>query len=349
LRPSVSLDASIITVGDIVEIIESDPYLKRQIAQVEIGPSPEADTPRWIDLTEIKESIAREGVRLDNVTFAGSRRVEVRRQSPPTEQVVTRKSREHWRGEIERLVRETLEQESHRQPNAEPFPGSGAAEGIRIHVEGDRLLDFLTEQPNEPWQLILPQQWQVGWQQARVDVQTAGQTAKYSLMIHIQPARQVVVPRIPVARGSVITAGDVMLVAYEKSTTDRELLMDLQQAVGQEAKRDLRAGEPILARDIRKTPIVFRGQPVTVHIRYGTAWLQKTFLASSDAGIGEWIEVYDSQGSTNQTHPYQVRVFGPHQAELPPDAPPSRAINRTTKSTSTARKPPANLAGRRAN
>jgi hypothetical protein len=120
----------------------------------------------------------------------------------------------------------------------------------------------------------------------------------------------------------------------------------LRDAVGQEAKRDLRSGEAIHSRDIRKTPIVFRGQPINVHIRYGTAWLQKSFLAASDAGAGEWIEVYEANGRTNQTHPFQVKVIGPHTAELPPSAPPSRAASRASFSPARVVQGPA---GRRAN
>ncbi|MBY0586073.1 flagellar basal body P-ring formation chaperone FlgA [bacterium] len=325
LRESVVIESSIMTVGDLAEISESDRYRHSQIAGVEIGPAPEAESPKWIDLNDIKEALTREGIRFDDITFQGSRRVEVRQTPNETTRVIVRKSREHWRAEIERLVRESLEQEARRSADAEPFSGSGPAEGIRIRVEGERLLDYLVEQVHSKWQLVLTGPWQEGWQQARVDITIDEDRLRYPVMIHLLPARQVVVPRITLARGTKISPDDVTLVAYEKDSSDRELVTDLQQAVGQEAKRDLQAGEPISSRDLRKTPIVFRGQPVTVHIRFGTAWLQKTFLAASDAGLGDWIEIYESNGRSGQAHPYQVRVIASHTAELPPDAPPSRA------------------------
>jgi flagella basal body P-ring formation protein FlgA len=346
LRESATVSGAVMTVGQIAEVRENDSYRQMQISQVEIGPVPEEESPKWVDLAEVKEALSRAGVRLDEVSFSGSRRVEVRRAASEPARVVTKKTREYWRTELERLMRENLEEESRRSADGEAFAGSGPMEGVGIRVEGERLLDLLVEQPSENWRLVLPDHFQPGWQQARVDVPVAEKVLRYPIMIHLTAGRQVVVPRVPVSRGSTITADDVMLVAFEKDSSAEGLVSDLRDAVGQEAKRDLRAGEPIYSRDIRKTPIVFRGQPINVHIRYGTAWLQKTFLAASDAGAGEWIEVYEANGRTNQPHPYQVKVVGPHTAELPPQAPPSRAASRASFSPAKVAQRPT---GRRAN
>jgi flagella basal body P-ring formation protein FlgA len=346
LRESATASGAIVTVGQVAEVRENDPYRQLQISQVEIASAPEEDRPKWIDLAEVKEALSRAGVRLDEVTFSGSRRVEVRRASSEPARVVTKKTREYWRTELERLVRENLEEECRHSTEGEAFAGSGPMEGVGIRVEGERLLDLLVEQPSENWRLVLPDHFQGGWQQARVDVPVAEKVLRYPIMIHLTAGRQVVVPRVPISRGATITADDVMLVAYEKDSSAEGLVSDLRDAVGQEAKRDLRAGEAIYSRDVRKTPIVFRGQPINVHIRYGTAWLQKSFLAASDAGVGEWIEIYEANGRTNQPHPYQVKVIGPHTAELPPQAPPSRAASRASFSpTRVAQRP----TGRRAN
>jgi flagella basal body P-ring formation protein FlgA len=324
----VVVSGPVVTVGQVAEISENDSYRQMQLAQVELGPAPDPTQSRWYDLVEIKDALERNGVRLDQIIFSGARRVEVRPAPAETARIVVKKSREYWRGELERLVRENLDSEATPSENGEIFASSGPVEGIGIRVEGDRLLEVLTEQGSENWRMVLPEQWQRGWQQARVDLPAGDKTLRYPVMIHLNPAKQVVVPRIPLERGAKIAEEDLMLVAYEKEASHQEWVMDLSGAIGQEARRDLPAGEPIHVRDLRPTPIVFRGQPVTVHIRYGTAWLQKTFLAGSDGGAGEWIEVYDAAGRSSQPHPYQVRVVASHTAELPPEAPPSRASAR---------------------
>lgn len=324
LRESARVADPVVTLGTVADIQVNDPIHRARLEAVEIGAAPVAEETRWIDLVEVKEALSRAGVRVDELSFSGARRVELKRGEDAENRFV-RQSGEYWRSEIERLVREQLARESRESTSGEAFAGAGPHEQIEVRVEAERLLAFLKETPTDDWRLVVPGDWQAGWQQGRVEVRVGEQPLIYPVMIHLLPARQVVVPRVPLERGATIEENDVMLVAYEKSLPADDLVTSVADVVGHEVKRNLPAGQPIPSRDVRRPPVVFRGQPVNVHIRYGSAWLQKTFLAAADAGVGEWVEVYEAGGRSNQTHPHQVRVLSPHTAELPMEAPPSRA------------------------
>jgi flagella basal body P-ring formation protein FlgA len=126
-------------------------------------------------------------------------------------------------------------------------------------------------------------------------------------------------------RGEILQADDLIFVPADRTSNQSELFSSIEQATGLEVTREVASGNILRADDLRRPPVVFRGQPVNVHIRYGTAWLQKTFLAASDGGVGEWIEVYEANARNRRQLDYQVRVTGSHTAELPINAPPSRS------------------------
>ena len=321
LLPAAKSAKSIVTLGDVSEILATDEALKKTLANVELGPAPEKGQSRWIDLTDIKERLYRRGLRMDDIEFAGSRRVEVSVSDSAPAEPVESEGIAPWREAIIRVVRDSM--------SAESFPllaKDCRQEDIRIRTEADRACTFLSEQKFDRWHLVAPARWQEGWQEILLEVETNGETTRFPIRILIAPARPVVSMRSPVAAGKKIRAEDVVIVTHELQAAPQEYLFNVESAVGLEAKRDMVVGEPIRLRDMRQPPVVFRGQPVTVRVSYGSAWLQKTFIAGSDAGVGEWIEVSEAGARANRTHDYQVRVTGPHAAVLPIDAPPSRAV-----------------------
>lgn len=317
----------LITLGAIAEIQCTDEGEKKALASLELGPAPLAGESNWIDMTQIKDLLHARGFSLSEVEFVGSRRVEVRGAASPVEPMTESPSAASWRGELVQLIRRSL--------NGATFPeGEGGDATLRIRVEGDRAISYLVEHPHAAWTLIVPERWSPGWQLIELEVSVGGDFVRLPLRVEIAVAPRVVTARLPINRGSIIEIDDVTLVSFEDETNSEDLATDLSTIIGQEAKRDLPAGEPIRVRDVQLTPVVFRGQPVTVSIHYRSAWLQKTFLAADDAGLGEWIEVYEADGGRGRTHDYQVRVTGPHRAELPINAPPSRSASRPQPSSS---------------
>lgn len=325
LKENAETASPIVTLADVAEVLANDPHEQKRLERIELGPAPEAGASIWLDVSEIKDRLYRGGVRLDEVEFAGSRRVEVRQvESPRPATAPMGRTADDWRREIAALIHHSARNDLGEDP------------AIRVRVEGDRAADFLARNPNVTWEILAPARWQEGWQPAELLIAMETQTSRFPLHVEILPVRPVVAARRPIARGTKIEGNDLTLVSLETSSLQDEFLFDTASATGMEAKRDLPAGKPIAARDVRPIPVVFRGEPITVQIRFRTAWLQKTFLAGQDGGVGEWIEAHDPDRRDGKPHEYMVRVTGPHAAELPPDAPRSAMAARNQK-TSPAR------------
>jgi len=321
LLPQAKISGTVVVLADIAEINVGDDELKKSLSTLDLGTAPEKGQSRWIDLNEIKDRLYRRGIRTNDLEFSGSRRVEVSSADSAETSIPENQGLNTWREAIIRVVHQSL--------SAETFPPLAREcrlEDVRIRTEADRACAYLTEHRVDQWHLIAPSHWQEGWQEILLEIDDRGEVVRFPIRVLIAPARTVVALRVPVQQGKKLRAEDVTLVTEELTDDPKEYVHKLDLAVGLETKRDMAAGEVIRVRDMRLPPVVFRGQPVTVQVHYGTAWLQKTFIAGSDAGIGEWIEVSEANGRANKPHDYQVRVVGPHRAILPMDAPPSRAV-----------------------
>lgn len=329
LRESADVATPLITLGDVAEILTNDPSEQARLSKFELGPAPEAGMTQWLDLSEIKDRMYRRGLRLDGVEFAGVRRVEVRspvRDAPAVSPAEVRAA-EEWRLEMAALIRRSAEEDLGSEPP------------IRVRVEGDRASDFLAENPSVAWEISAPSRWAEGWQQAELLATLETQTVRFPLHVELLPMRPVVAARRAVQRGTKLCDDDLMLVSVETALEEEDYLFEPTGAEGMEAKRDLPAGKPIAMRDLKRPAVVFRGEPITVQVRFRTAWLQKSFLAGQDGGAGEWIEVHDPERKDGKPHDYMVRVTGPHAAELPPDAPLSAMAARSRPTTSARRNP----------
>ena len=287
---------------------------------MELGPAPERGQYHWIDQADIRERLDRRGIDSDSIEFSGVRRVEVTLGEIVPRASLESKGMVSCRNSIIRVVRDSLSPETFP-----PLTRDCRLEDIRIRTEADRACSFCVSKTSiDGISSRRRNGKRVGrrffWK-SRLGAKPSGFPFEYRLFLHAPLSL-----RLAVQQGKKIGAEDVVLVTQELTEDPKEYVTRIESAIGLETKRDYREGEVILLRDMRKPPVVFRGQPVTVQVNYGTAWLQKTFIAASDAGIGEWIEVSEPQGRSNRTHDYQVCVTGPHTAVLPMDAPPSRGV-----------------------
>jgi flagella basal body P-ring formation protein FlgA len=315
LRESAEVSSLVVRLADVAEILTDDAPYRTMLKEIELFPSPEAESPRWLDAGQIKDRLYAQGVRIDELEFVGARRVKVMSaDARPAEPTPTaRKEPVSWKAEIERVIRQSL-----------PGNESTVAE-VEIRIEAGRAITFLATEPWETWHLDVPAQWRDGWQEVTLTVVSGKEPLTFPFRVEIVPVRRVLSARRMLKRGEILQADDLIFVPADRTSNQSELFSSIEQATGLEVTREVASGNILRADDLRRPPVVFRGQPVNVHIRYGTAWLQKTFLAASDGGVGEWIEVYEANARNRRQLDYQVRVTGSHTAELPINAPPSRS------------------------
>jgi flagella basal body P-ring formation protein FlgA len=95
-----------------------------------------------------------------------------------------------------------------------------------------------------------------------------------------------------VARGQRISEDDVSW--SDKAAPGRFVISDMEQAVGMEAKRGLKAGQTLQAADVKQPALIKKGEPVK--LVYASPGLKLTVegLAQNDAGKGEPVRVLNS-------------------------------------------------------
>jgi flagellar basal body P-ring formation protein FlgA len=95
-----------------------------------------------------------------------------------------------------------------------------------------------------------------------------------------------------VARGQRISEDDV---GYsDKAAPGRFVISDMALAIGMEAKRGLKAGQPLQTSDVKQPALIKKGEPVKlVYVSPGLKLVAEG-LAQNDAGKGESVRVLNS-------------------------------------------------------
>ena len=132
-----------------------------------------------------------------------------------------------------------------------------------------------------------------------------------------EPVLQAVAALRPVERGQVIQASDVQLVSVPARGAADDLLPSLDMAVGQEATRSFRPGQPLDPRGLRKPILVRRREPVRVTVFAPGVQLTAHGLALDEGAAGDWVFI-----ETPHSHEkLRARVVGPKHVEMHVNAP----------------------------
>lgn len=99
------------------------------------------------------------------------------------------------------------------------------------------------------------------------------------------------VPIAPIQRGNIITKADLDWLDIPASMAKGDMVMDIAQIVGQEAKRTLQQGKPILLKDTGKMILVERNQEVSLIFYKGSMMLTTTGRVLDKGGAGDHVRV----------------------------------------------------------
>lgn len=169
-----------------------------------------------------------------------------------------------------------------------------AEEFLKVEIGGDRLevmvrpLDSRVKLPdcNEPWDFLLKAKSRgSAMVKATCGVTQVHLSATYSKSI------DVVVAARGLNRGDIVGANDLRL----ETVLERELRgswhTDFDGLVGQQVKRNIREGQPVIGRMVELPTLVNRGD--TVKLQAGSQGIQITVMgtALSDAVQGEQVSV----------------------------------------------------------
>lgn len=120
-----------------------------------------------------------------------------------------------------------------------------------------------------------------------------GQIAPPAAQQLAEDGREIAVLTRPVARGEAISIDDVTFMPATRATP-ADAITELDALVGMSARRSLAADRPLRPGDVMVTPLVKRGEPVTLLFQSGAVRITLRGRALEDGGAGETIRVQNS-------------------------------------------------------
>lgn len=108
-----------------------------------------------------------------------------------------------------------------------------------------------------------------------------------------EDGREVAVLTRPIARGEAISIDDIAFMPATRATP-ADAITELDALVGMSARRALAADRPLRPADVMVTPLVKRGEPVTLLFQSGSVRITLRGRALEDGGAGETIRVLNS-------------------------------------------------------
>jgi flagella basal body P-ring formation protein FlgA len=109
--------------------------------------------------------------------------------------------------------------------------------------------------------------------------------------VRVTVRRGLVVAAVPLARGKVLAAGDVILAERDAGALPGGYLTTTDAAVGRVLRRNLPAGAVLSPALLESPVLVKRGQPVTLEAKAGAITVQMTGVAQADGALGQTIPV----------------------------------------------------------
>ena len=103
--------------------------------------------------------------------------------------------------------------------------------------------------------------------------------------------KALVVAAVPLTRGKVLAADDVMLADREVGTLPGGYLTTADAAIGRVVRRNIPAGAAVAPALLESPVLVKRGQPVTLEAKAGAITVQMTGIAQADGALGQTIPV----------------------------------------------------------
>ncbi|MGN6149094.1 MAG: flagellar basal body P-ring formation chaperone FlgA [Rhizomicrobium sp.] len=102
---------------------------------------------------------------------------------------------------------------------------------------------------------------------------------------------RIVVPSHSIPRGTTISDSDLAYQTVDPSSVQAGIVTSMNDLDGMEARRVLRAGEPIRPDDVRKPILVTKGSTVTMTFVVPGITLTAVGKAMSEGGMGETVTV----------------------------------------------------------
>lgn len=312
----VELNAKATSSGPLVRLsdvatVTAEADRKDYLSKLALSPAPASGRNLVITITDLRDRLTALGVGLGDIEFTGANSVTVAgpaHDNEPEKPAAVPVATEHARRRMQQILAKSIHKYLQSQWK------QAADHTVAVQLTDEQVAAFsqaITARYDvaggrSPW---------VGKQTFAVSYQkSGGQFVAIPVAAIVELRPRCLVPKATLAAGELIASTDLEWKRLNTAPDDsRPIAMKALQIVGTEAKRTLRAGEPILLSDIRQQPLVRRGDIVTVTCRRGFVSVSTHAKATADGVLGESIPVTLIDGQRKLV----AVVTGFHECEIP--------------------------------
>ncbi len=309
LRENATAGSTLVTLGDVAEISETDEENATRLKRLTLAPAPAAGRSLRIDIDRVRRELTLRGIDQTEISFIG-----------PSESLVVHKTRRKKRefspqSDYLDKIRELLDS------SISKYIEDRAPELNSIHVEipdeqsrriaalyaAGSSIKIMGGQP--PW---------TGTQQLHVQfVDRNNQIQNILLPCRVSIKQRALALKLGLPRGKVIREGDLIWVDPDLSSNGKPFFTSLEDVVGTETIKNIRAQTPIHPEDIRQLPLVKRNDIVAVYARVGDVVVRRYCRSHDEGAKGQYVTLTPIDGKAKVT----ARVSGFREAEIVLDDP----------------------------
>ncbi|MCA9247284.1 MAG: flagellar basal body P-ring formation protein FlgA [Planctomycetales bacterium] len=304
LKSEATPRGAIVYLGDVADIAADSAREAERMESIELMPSPAGNAVRYLQATQVQELLDARGFDLRTIRLGGASQVKLvspasgARDAPQASSYEQRRAERMANDAIRRHLTQSAAASQAWQIDVQLSP----ADAARIVRTAGSLTASGGARPytgGQSFQL----HWQGSEREESLDV-----LADVSL-----PASVVTATR-PIPRGTLIRADDLVLQPAPQTRTEQVLqaaYLNIEDAVGKEAVRNIAAGQPLDAQNARSPILVKQNDVVTVYSRAGGVSVRTHGRARQSGSQGELITI-----ETFDRKPFFARVSGHQEVEV---------------------------------
>lgn len=312
LWPTAVVTGDTVLLGDLAELGAFDSAQYARLRELALTSAPPPGGSRIVPLTVVRQALRDAGVNMAAVIVKGAAECAVRRPENPPPSASTPIVSSAGNGKASALpAPRTL-----RDAVQAYFDTQLAEYGGHADLRFGRKAEPMLSLASPPFTFHVQRQSGSipGLARLTVQLQRPGEPAQeVELVVNVTLLRQVVTAQAPINQGATIRSSDVSLTPQRFTRLGDLGLTDPGEVVGLRAKRFLRPGEALSARDCERIPLVRRGQFVEVYARVGAITVKTAAKAGGDGGYGESIALH-LQGRRREQ--LRGRIIGPRRVLL---------------------------------
>ena len=272
LRPKTAVDGSRVVVADVAEVTGTPAELVARVRAVDLGPAPDPRFPRQVSREHVALRLRQERLDGHTIAWSGAAQTRVARQT-------------------NRVPGMALAQEAAAQVRkALPWPDEDLVVEVQ-RAPSDLLVVGSTH--DLTYRVSLPPGRRVlGTVSARVAVSRGRRVlATAGVVLNVRVFQGMVVATRPIARGERLTKDNVRVQRVELTSATDRALTDLREALGREAKHDVRRFDFVTRRAVVAARVVQRGGIVTLVAVGPGLRISAKGAALQDGAVGQTIGV----------------------------------------------------------